>query len=332
MNAVNLIGSRIQGFIRRSSSMLPENLKPVVGVIGGSGLYSIGLKVEREVHVDKEVPGWPFGPTSSPVVIATLSSGQPFAFIARHGFNHTLTPTEVPSRANIAALKYVGAQAIIAFSAVGSLQEEIKPRDLVVPDQINRTKGIRPSTFFENGVVAHATFGEPFDVQLSNFIIPLIKDSLKEHNLGKEVDLHTGKTLVCMEGPQFSTRAESKMYRQWGGDIINMSTIPEAKLAREAELSYALVCTSTDYDAWRVSEEPVTVAEVMKVFKANADVSKHVTSTILSHVHDAILGGQLLTQVTGAMKHSIVSHQQHWPEEARAKLEFLFPEYFGQKV
>lgn len=170
--------------------------------------------------------------------MAALPSGVQVAFLARHGVNHSINPSAVPTRANIAALKSLGVQAIIAFSAVGSLREEIKPGDFVIPNQIiDRTKGIRPSSFFEGtSIVAHAMFGDPFDSQLIALITPLVKKVLDEEKKG----LHSEKTVVVMEGPQFSTRAESHMYRAWGGDIINMSTIPEAKLAREAELRYAL--------------------------------------------------------------------------------------------
>jgi 5'-methylthioadenosine phosphorylase len=206
-------------------------------VIGGSGFYKLHLKVEREIDILKEVPDWPYGPTSSPITIAVLPSGHPVAFLARHGHHHTLTPSHVPARSNIAALKYIGVQAIVAFSAVGSLREEIKPRDLIIPDQIiDRTKvdqpsdlpsettevltvgtaqGIRPSTFFDGDIVAHAMFGEPFDTELISLLKPLIQKAITDNKL--EVSVHSEKTAVCMEGPQFSTRAESKIYRQWGG-------------------------------------------------------------------------------------------------------------------
>lgn len=181
----------------------------------------------------------PWGAPSSPITLASLPSGQTIAFIARHGPGHVLTPSEVPSRANIAALKHLGVHAIIAFSAVGSLREELKPRDIVIPSQIiDRTKGIRPSTYFAGlGVVGHAMFGDPFDTQLASLVGKLIKEEVAKFSGEERVDVHEDKVAVCMEGPQFSTRAESNVYRQWGGDIINMSVLPEAKLAREAELS-----------------------------------------------------------------------------------------------
>ena len=186
-------------------------------------------------------PNQPWGHPSSSITIARLPSGVHLAFLARHGIGHTYSPSSVPARANIAALKSLGVKAILAFSAVGSLREEIRPGDFVLPDQIiDRTKGVRPCTFFGGdngdaggGVVAHAAFGDPFSRKLVEVLEPRVRRALE----GKGgVRLHVGGTVVCMEGPQFSTRAESRMYRAWGGDIINMSVLPEAKLAREAEL------------------------------------------------------------------------------------------------
>lgn len=172
--------------------------------------------------------------------------------MARHGKEHSINPSAVPARANIAALKHIGVQAIVAFSAVGSLREEIKPGDFIIPSQIiDRTKGIRPASFFQDtGVVAHAMFGDPFDNQLIALLTPLVKEVL-----GEDVGLHTNKTAVCMEGPQFSTRAESLMYRAWGGDIINMSVLPEAKLAREAEIRCVVSC-SYDFDLIVSTSQP----------------------------------------------------------------------------
>lgn len=219
------------------------------------------------------------------------------AFLARHGHNHSIQPSAVPFCANIAALKHLGVRAILAFSAVGSLREEIAPGDFIIPDQIiDRTKGVRQASFFDNtSIVAHASFGDPFSIAFSDFIAPLAKEVLEKGGQGQK--LHTKKTVVCMEGPLFSTRAESLMYRAWGGDIINMSVLPEAKLAREAEIrcvrassqnrrdaestkshSYALIATSTDYDAWRNDAEPVTVAEVIKTLHKNAETSRSVQS------------------------------------------------------
>jgi 5'-methylthioadenosine phosphorylase len=269
------------------------------------------------------------------------------AFLARHGTGHTHSPSSVPARANIAALKSLGVKAIVAFSAVGSLREEIRPGDFVLPDQIiDRTKGIRPASFFDEtvGVVAHASFGDPFSRRLTEWLVPRVKKALE----GRSVGLHEGKTVVCMEGPQFSTRAESQMYRIWGGDIINMSVLPEAKLAREAELrcvlcawsdargandsssctSYALIATATDYDAWRVGEETVTAAEVFKTLKTNADTSRHVTAQILEELHAVVETGDILSEEEGAMKFAIMRDPSLVPEDGRKKLAHILPNYF----
>lgn len=289
----------------------------------------------------------PWGFPSSPITIASLPSGLQVAFLARHGSHHTINPSSVPTRANIAALKSLGVQAVIAFSAVGSLREEIRPGDFIVPNQIiDRTKGVRPASFFEGtGIVAHAMFGDPFDEQLVGLITPLVKKVLDEE--AKNVTLHSEKCVVVMEGPQFSTRAESHMYRAWGGDIINMSTLPEAKLAREAELrcafgliprneahlmriscfSYALIATATDYDSWRINEEPVTVAEVMRTLKTNADSSRKVAAALLQDVSDAIAKGDVLTQAVGSMKFSIATQPHAQKEEDRKKLAYILPQF-----
>ncbi|KAJ9125239.1 hypothetical protein QFC22_000194 [Naganishia vaughanmartiniae] len=300
--------------------------KPIlVGVIGGSGLYKLDMEIVTTVN-----PETPWGFPSSPITIAALPSGTQIAFLARHGVNHSVTPTEVPARANIAALKSLGVQVIVAFSAVGSLREEIAPGDFVIPNSIiDRTKGIRPSTYFQDvGIVAHAMFGDAFDNELLAFIKPLVKKVLDEHPEGS-VKMHSEKTVVCMEGPQFSTRAESEMYRTWGGDIINMSVLPEAKLAREAEISYAMICTSTDYDCWRVSEEPVTVAEVVKTLHKNASTSKLITVSILDHLHEAIASQSLKLKAKGNMEYSIITKKEAWPVESKKKLSYILPEYFS---
>lgn len=188
----------------------------------------------------------PWGFPSAPITIASLPSGSQIAFLARHGKDHTYSPSTVPSRANIAAFKSLGVRTIVAFSAVGSLREEIAPGDFALPTQIiDRTKGVRPTSFFdETSAVAHAAFGDPFTNKLVEWLEKRVSKALEED--GKGVKLHTGKCIVCMEGPQFSTRAESIMYRMWGGDLINMSVLPEAKLAREAEIG----CVPSPFVFW----------------------------------------------------------------------------------
>nr|XP_031863241.1 S-methyl-5'-thioadenosine phosphorylase [Kwoniella shandongensis]KAA5530313.1 S-methyl-5'-thioadenosine phosphorylase [Kwoniella shandongensis] len=302
---------------------LDANETVLVGCIGGSGLYHL----DNLTFVKKLEVTTPWGKPSSPITISSLPSGALIAFISRHGADHSISPSEVPARANIAALKHIGVQAIIAFSAVGSLREEIAPGHFVIPDQIiDRTKGIREDTFFRGeGLVAHAMFGEPFSVKLNEFVAPKVEKILKEAE--GEVKLHTGKTVVCMEGPAFSTRAESLMYRQWGGDIINMSVIPEGKLAREAELDYTLICTSTDYDAWRTGEAPVTVEEVVKTLHTNAGNARAVAAGILQDVHDVVAEGKLLTDIKGSMQWSCVTKKEHQPKASRERLAYILPYY-----
>ncbi|KAH8115652.1 Methylthioadenosine phosphorylase [Phellopilus nigrolimitatus] len=297
--------------------------KVLVGIIGGSGLYNLdNLTPVKQVN-----PETPWGRPSSPITIARAPGGTLVAFLARHGPGHTISPSAVPVRANIAALKSLGVRLVVAFSAVGSLREEIKPGDFVLPDQIiDRTKGVRPASFFEGtGIVAHAQFGDPFANKLIAFLEARVRTALE----GRGVDLHTGKTVVCMEGPQFSTRAESKMYRSWGGDLINMSVLPEAKLAREAELSYALIATATDYDSWRENSDAVTATDVLKTLKTNAETSRRVTELIVADLHDAAESGDILSEEAGSMRFSIMVRPEQQKDEDRAKLAFVLPTYFS---
>ncbi|KAG5985980.1 hypothetical protein E4U54_005685 [Claviceps lovelessii] len=301
-------------------SQLPTTLdQPVhIAVIGGTGLGQLeGYEPIAELN-----PMTPWGPPASPIRILS-HKGVNIAFLARHGLHHQFAPHEVPNRANIAALRHIGVRCVIAFSAVGSLQEDIKPMDFVVPDQvIDRTKGIRPFTFFEGGVVGHVGFADPFDAELA----AVVKRCAKSME-GDGVVLHDKGTIVVMEGPQFSTRAESHMYRSWGGSVINMSTLPEAKLAREAELSYQVIAMATDYDCWH-SFEDVNVELVMKYMKANVNNAKRLVAAVLDQLSE--------------MEHSDLVAAKHWegyaqgglkfmtkPEgrdaEAMKKIEYLFP-------
>ncbi|KAH9987937.1 nucleoside phosphorylase domain-containing protein [Russula compacta] len=297
----------------------------LVGVIGGSGLYHLdNLKFVEHVN-----PETPWGYPSSPITIASLPSGTRVAFLARHGKGHTLSPSAVPSRANIAALKSLGVRVLLAFSAVGSLREDIPPGTFALPTQIiDRTKGVRPASFFEGmTVVAHAAFGDPFSRRLVRWLEGPVTRALAEE--GRGVRLVTDKCIVCMEGPQFSTRAESLMYRQWGGDLINMSVLPEAKLAREAEISYALIATVTDYDSWRPNTEVVTAAEVFKTLRENAETSRHVAGTILQELYAATLQGDILSEETGSMQSSIMPRSEEQRQEDRDKLRYVLPTYFS---
>ncbi|TFK22787.1 S-methyl-5'-thioadenosine phosphorylase [Coprinopsis marcescibilis] len=314
----------------------------LIGVIGGSGLYQLdNLTIIKTVN-----PETPWGYPSSPITIAALPSGTKVAFIARHGIGHVIPPSRVPGTANIAALKSIGVTAIVSFSAVGSLREEVSPGSFVLPSQvIDRTKGIRdPSFFTETSVVAHAMFGDPFSNKLIAWLEPRVRKVLEEEGKGRK--LFTDKTIICMEGPQFSTRAESIMYRQWGADLINMSVLPESKLAREAEISYALIAMATDYDSWRPQSDAVTAHDVVQTLHDNGSAAKLVLSSILDDLHltlhkhhlhiqakgegEAVAVAEALLQEKGTMKFSIMptSPQQN-PEDFK-KLAFILPEYFSK--
>lgn len=297
-----------------------------LGIIGGTGLYHLASLTP----VARLTISTPWGAPSSSITISKTSTGFNVAFLARHGIHHDLLPTNVPSTANIAALKSIGVKVIIAFSAVGSLQQDIPPRDFVVPNQIiDRTKGIRNSTFFERGFVAHAGFGEPFDPKLSALISEfghvLEGDGVKLHS--KQLD---GKdlTVVCMEGPAFSTRAESRLYQSWGGSIINMSVIPEAKLAREAEISYQMICMSTDYDAWREEAEPVTVETVVGNLKANSANANKLAIEVINKLEHEIVNGNIGNDLAGSMKMAVSTSPHGVKRELLEKMHFLFPGYW----
>ncbi|KAL1917924.1 uncharacterized protein VTP21DRAFT_3758 [Calcarisporiella thermophila] len=290
-----------------------------IAVIGGTGLYNVDhLKVVGEVF-----PDTPWGKPSDAITIAETPSGTQIAFLARHGRGHFLSPSEIPVRANIAALKHLGVEIIIAFSAVGSLREEIKPRDFVLPSTIvDRTKA-RPSTFFENGVVAHAMFADPFHLPLADLI-------WKQRQVITEsgVDFHRDKSLVCIEGPAFSTRGESHMYRAWGCDIINMSVVPEAKLAREAEIAYQMICMSTDYDCWREDEEAVTVEAVVQNLTCNADNAKKLLLALLPELESMAVSGSAVEGLKGSMKFACVTAPNKRNPEQVAKLNYILPGYY----
>ena len=277
------------------------NHKIKLAFIGGTGLYDLdGME-----KLDEYYPTTPWGKPSDKILLGRYG-GKEVAFLPRHGRGHFISPTEIPNTANIAALKQLGVEEIVAFSAVGSLREEIAPMDFVLPDQIiDRTKGIRESTYFKNGLVAHAPFGDPFSRYLSSKIKSIIP--------GMGLKFHTDRTLICMEGPLFSTRAESKMYRLIGGDIINMSVLPEAKLAREAEIHYQMVCMSTDYDAWKDHEESVTVEAVLEYLHKNSENAKKMIATLIP-----ILGNSEDLSLHGTTKFSIItSREKRNPEEVK---------------
>lgn len=235
-----------------------------LGIIGGTGLYDIeGMTDIEEVNVDT-----PFGRPSDSIVLGTLGKVR-LAFLPRHGRGHRISPTELPSKANIFALKSLGVESIIAINSAGSFKKEIAPGSLVIPDQIiDRTAG-RESTFFGNGLVVHIPFADPFCPALSGVLYRAAREAGAKK-------LHRGGTFICMEGPAFSTRAESLLYQSWGADIVGMTVLPEAKLAREAELCYASLVTVSDYDCWYEKHESVTADMIVKVIRQNATLSKKV--------------------------------------------------------
>lgn len=292
-----------------------------IAVIGGTGLQ----KLEGYTPIASLNITTPWGAPSSPITILSHKNTA-IAFLSRHGTYHSLAPHEVPNRANIAALRSLGVRCVIAFSAVGSLQEEIRPRDFVVPDQvIDRTKGVRPFTFFDGGIVGHVGFADPFDEEVAK-VVRRCGHALE----GEGVTMHDKGTIICMEGPQFSTRAESNMYRSWGGSVINMSALPEAKLAREAELAYQMICMATDYDCWHSSED-VDVAMVMGHMKANSTNAKHLVGAVLDELcklenTDVVRAKHWEGMTTPAVKW--ITKPEGRGEEAVKKVEFLFPGIF----
>jgi len=240
---------------------MPKLEQVKLAVIGGSGLYHIEALTDIKEYRLKT----PFGDPSDAIVVGTLA-GQRVGFLPRHGRGHRILPTEVNARANIYALKMLGTERILSVSACGSLREEYVPRHIVIPDQLfDRTRG-RALSFFGNGIVAHIGLADPFCAQFSELVANAVKQT--------GATVHTGATLVTIEGPRFSTKAESNLFRQWGIGIIGMTAIPEANLAREAEICYCCMAHVTDYDVWHVEEEPVTVAMVVERLLANVDVSK----------------------------------------------------------
>lgn len=244
-----------------------SRMQASLGVIGGSGLYDIeGLAAVREARMRT-----PFGRPSDAIRIGALD-GVRIAFLSRHGRGHKLNPTEINYRANIYAMKALGVRRIVSVSAVGSMKESIKPGDVVLPDQFIDLTKRRASTFFEGGVVAHVGFGDP--------VCPAVAQSLAWAGQQAGASLHEGGTYLCMEGPQFSTKAESRLYRQWGVDVIGMTNMPEAKLAREAEICYATLALATDYDCWHETEDAVTVEAILATLHRNVALAKRMLRAV----------------------------------------------------
>lgn len=284
-----------------------------IGIIGGSGLYKMEtLKDIEERHINT-----PFGSPSDAIILGTLE-GTRVAFLARHGRHHTLMPTELPFRANIYALKSLGVEYIISASAVGSLQESVKPLDMVIPDQfIDRTRQ-RVSTFFGEGIVGHISFGEPICAVLAE----MLGDAITALHL-EGVTLHRGGTYVCMEGPAFSTQAESTLYRSWGGTIIGMTNLQEAKLAREAEIAYATLALSTDYDCWHPDHDSVTVELVIQNLQKNARNAQRVIQETVRRLSQSYPA----SKAHDALKYAIITPLDQVPTATKEKLALLLHKY-----
>jgi 5'-methylthioadenosine phosphorylase len=284
-------------------------------VIGGSGFYQMeGLADIEELRIDT-----PYGPTSDAIIAGNLD-GQRVAFLPRHGAGHRLLPSEIPARANIFALKQLGAEFIISVSAVGSLREEIEPLHMIVPDQlIDRTRG-RQSTFFGEGLVAHIGFADPFCSQLSE----TLADSTREAG----ATVHDGNaSMVVIEGPAFSTRAESNLYRSWGAAIIGMTGLPEAKLAREAEICYAILACSTDYDVWHHSAGDVTAEMIIANLLRNVAVSREAVRLAITRLPDV-----RECECGHALRDALVTPLEQVPDETKKRLSPLIGKYAEQKV
>jgi len=284
-------------------------VKARIGVIGGSGLYEIeGLTDVEEVRVST-----PFGEPSDAITIGTLE-GERVAFLPRHGRGHRILPTELPVRANIYALKCLGVERIISISACGSMKEGIAPLDIVIPDQLfDRTK-TRASTFFGEGLVVHIAFDEPFCPELSDLLYQAAKE------VGARV--HKGGTYICIEGPQFSTKGESRIYRQWGVDVIGMTAVPEAKLAREAEICYATLAMVADYDVWHKAEKPVTGEMVMRNMLRNVETAKGVLKVVGPRIPK-----DRTCRCATALEDAIVTQRDRIPSAVKERLGLLVSKY-----
>jgi 5'-methylthioadenosine phosphorylase len=282
-----------------------------IGIIGGSGLYDMaGVTDREEVTVTT-----PFGEPSGPYLIGTLR-GKRVAFLARHGVGHRISPSELNFRANIFGLKTLGVEYILSASAVGSLKEDYTPADIVIPDQFfDRTKG-RPSTFFGRGLVGHVGFAHPFCTILSGIA----------YDTGQKVGatIHEGGTYVCMEGPQFSTLAESKLYRSWGMDIIGMTNLQEAKLAREAEICYTTIALVTDYDCWHPDHDSVTVEMVMSTLSKNAATAQAIIAGAVER-----LPYERTCECASALKYALVTRPDMVPDQVKKDLAPIIGKYFA---
>ncbi|HEX8960103.1 MAG TPA: S-methyl-5'-thioadenosine phosphorylase [Geobacteraceae bacterium] len=282
----------------------------IIGVIGGSGLYEMeGLAEIEQVSLDT-----PFGKPSDDYMTGVLD-GVRMVFLPRHGKGHRFLPSEVNYRANIYGMKKLGVERIISVSAVGSMKEEIAPGHIVIPDQfIDRTKGVRKDTFFGNGIAGHVQFADPVCADLST----VLYDAAREAG----ATVHNGGTYLCMEGPAFSTRAESRMYRTFGVSVIGMTNLTEAKLAREAEICYGVIALSTDYDCWHDSHDDVSVEAVLTIIRNNVAMAKN----IIRHAVHRITG-ERSCPCAEALKYAVISDRRVIPAETRENLDLLIGKY-----
>lgn len=285
--------------------------RPTIGIIGGSGLYSMnGLTATKEMRVKT-----PFGEPSDALVVGTLE-GKRVAFLARHGRGHTILPGEINFRANVYAMKVIGVERIISVSAVGSLREELRPGEFLAPDQfVDRTKN-RVSTFFGEGLVAHVAFDKPTCGQVSN--------ALCDASMHCGVKVHRKGTYVCIEGPQFSTLAEAHMHQQMNFDVIGMTNVTEAKLAREAELCYATIAMITDYDCWHPEHESVTASQIIATLVQNAENAQKV-------LREAVraMPAERNCKCSAALKHALVTDMKLVPKATKKKLEAILGKYIA---
>ena len=280
-----------------------------VGIIGGSGLYEMeGLQQVKEVRLRT-----PFGAPSDAVVVGSLE-GVPVAFLSRHGRGHRINPSGINYRANIYALKALGVRRVISVSAVGSMKETIEPGHLVLPDQFIDLTKRRPSTFFEGGVVAHVAFADP--------VCRSLADALAKSAGSVGATIHRGGTYLCIEGPQFSSRGESLLYRQWGVDVIGMTNMPEAKLAREAELCYATVALATDYDCWHETEESVTVDAILAILRQNVALAKRLLRQAIP-----VVAADTNCACGRALQDAIVTAPNYVSKTAKKRLGLLIDRY-----
>jgi 5'-methylthioadenosine phosphorylase len=280
-----------------------------IGVIGGTGLYEIeGMADIKEIHIET-----PFGIPSDDITVGKLN-GIGVAFLPRHGKGHRILPSEIPSRANIYALKQLGVEHVISINSCGSFREELKPGELLIPDQvIDRTRG-RINTFFGDGVVAHIPFPDPFCPDLSKILFESAKQC--------DAAVHRGGTYIAMEGPAFSTRAESRLYKSWGADVVGMTIFPEAKLAREAELCYASICCITDYDCWKESEDHVTADVIIGYMQKNIAKAKDIIKSAVPKIPQERMCG-----CKDALKTAIVTAPTRMTLSQKKKFDLLIGKY-----